>query len=109
MKEFIDYINNKYSIRWVIGEDICYDYENAKGDTKSAKVMSLSEFELDKEILKLGSDDSLDDLKYEVVCDNTGEIWDNCLTLGEAKQCLLDEKDIDEGPLSYREMRKEDK
>ena len=48
------------------------------------------------------------DTKLYAVFTEKGEQWDNYLTLEEAKKCLLDEEEINEGKLTYREMLPED-
>jgi hypothetical protein len=50
----------------------------------------------------------IEDTKLYTVFTENGEQWDNYLTLEEAKRCLLDEEEINEGKLSYQEMLPED-
>jgi hypothetical protein len=54
-------------------------------------------------------EEKLDDIQKYVVFTESGEQWDNYLTLSEAEQCLANEKDIGEGKLTYREMTDKEK
>ncbi len=50
-----------------------------------------------------------DEAMEYVVITESGEQWDNCLTLKEAKQCLEDKEEIGEGELTYRKMTDEER